>query len=173
VPDSGIGDIATTASTAAALLLIVAAAAKLRAPGPTADLLGRLNLPAPRPAVPLIAVAEIVIAGLSLRGGVAILPLALAYLVFAGVALRLLLSAPGASCGCFGAAQTPVTAVHVLITVGFAAAGVLAMFSAPGYTLWHGYTGVVLSAQVVLLGGLTYATLAIYPQLVAAGKVSS
>lgn len=175
--DLGASSLASAISVSGAVLLVLAAGAKLRSPQPTAELLRRWKLPAGTAAVRSIAAAELVIAALSLLGGVAVLPLALAYAIFALISLRLLRTAPGASCGCFGAAgDSPVTALHVLVTAALAVAATAGMWSPPGWTVLRveGLNAGVLAAQTGLITALLYATLAIYPQLVLArGKVTS
>jgi uncharacterized membrane protein YphA (DoxX/SURF4 family) len=176
VADLGLGAISSAVSVSAALLLIPAAIAKLRAPAATVALLRRLHLPAPRLAGPMIAGAELVSALLALTGGAGRIPMAALYLAFALVAVRVLISSPGASCGCFGATETPVTALHVIVTAGFAAASAAGPWTPSARTLLRGhpFEQTVLIAQIGVLSALAYAALAVYPQLVAAQrKVSS
>jgi hypothetical protein len=170
--DLGAGDIASAVTLSGAALLMLAAAAKLRAPQPTAQLLRQLNLPAPAAAVPAIAGLELASAGLAIYGGIAAIPMAAAYVLFTIVALRILRSAPDTSCGCFGSSETPVTAMHPLMTSVFAVAAAAATQTSPGWTLFtsHGAAGLLLALQVVLVCALAYAALAIYPQLIAARR---
>jgi hypothetical protein len=171
----GFGDIAGVITVSGAALLVLAAGAKLRAAQPTAQVLRQLGLPAPAFAVPLIAGSELVAAVLAPFGGFAAWPLALVYAGFAVTGLRLLVSAPGASCGCFGSAQTPVTALHPVLTAVVAAAAATGPWTATGWRLLRPdqVSGLVLIAQTAVLSALLYAALAVYPQLVASTRTSS
>jgi hypothetical protein len=167
-----LGDIATAITVSGAVLLVLAALAKIRSPQPAADVLRQLGLPAAGPAVPILAGFELVAAGLAPLGGVAGLPLAACYTAFAVVGLRWLISMPGGSCGCFGSARTPVTALHPVITGVIAAAAAAGPWTTSGRRLLtpDHPAAYVLIGQVALLSALFYAALAVYPQLVAAGK---
>ncbi len=157
----------------AAALLALAAVAKLRSPGATRELLARLSVPARPGAVLAIALVELASAGAALFGGVATVPLAGCYAVFTAVGLRLLVTQPGASCGCFGGgADTPITPLHPIVTAVFAAAAIAAVWAPPGWAAvgTHGLTGAVLAGQSLLLAALAYAALAVYPLLVQARR---
>lgn len=107
----------------AAGLLVPAGIAKLRAPG-----VARAALGLPRrtePWVRVLGVAELglAVAVLATAARPVVAALGLAYVAFTAVALRQ--RARGASCGCFGASDTPTGLHHVLLD-GAAGATVLA-----------------------------------------------
>ncbi|WP_052668316.1 MauE/DoxX family redox-associated membrane protein [Nitriliruptor alkaliphilus] len=107
----------------AAGLLVPAGIAKLRAPG-----VARAALGLPRrtePWVRTLGVAELGLAAavLATAARPAVAALGVAYVAFTAVALRQ--RARGASCGCFGASDTPTGWHHVLLD-GVAAAVVMA-----------------------------------------------
>ncbi len=172
MPNLEADGIASAVVVSAAILLALAAVAKVRVPPPTQDLLRRLGLPAGVGVVRAVALLELVSAGLAPFGGLAAVPLAACYAAFTVVAVRLLTSQPGASCGCFGGSDTPVTVMHPILTGGFALAAIVAVWTPSGWALlWsHGFTGLVIGAQSLLLAALAYAALAVYPQLVSARR---
>ena len=113
----------------AALLLLAAGAAKLVDPTRTVGALvarGRTVTPAQvrlgAAAETVLAAATLVVGGRALSGLVAVSYLAFA--VFVLGALRL--GTPVGSCGCFGSADTPPRAIHVVVDV------VLALFAGAG-----------------------------------------
>jgi hypothetical protein len=170
MPNLEADGIASAVVVAAAVLLALAAVAKLRAPQPTQDLLRGLGLPAGVGLIRTIALLELLSAALAPFGNLATVPLAACYAAFTVVAVRLLTSEPGASCGCFGGTDTPVTALHPILTAAFAVAAIVAVWTPAGWAvLWsHGFTGLVIGAQSLLVAALAYAALAVYPQLVSA-----
>ena len=109
---------------ASALLLVVAGAGKLRDPMPLVRALRSARLPSAVALVRAAAAAEVVVgaAAVLVGGRTTAVPVALSYALFA--AFVLLARARGgvlASCGCFGRADTPPTASHVVVTAAFAA----------------------------------------------------
>ena len=108
-----------------AALLGAGGASKVVRPANTARALGTMGLPSSRALVRLGAGAELVVAAGALAGGGRVFAflIAASYLSFAAFVLAALRrNLPLASCGCFGVADTPPTAVHVGINV--AAAGI-------------------------------------------------
>jgi hypothetical protein len=121
----------------ASAVLAVGGVFKLRDPGSALGALRALRLPARRWAVRALGVAEVTVGVIAflVGGPVAAAMLAGFYLLFTGVALRLVgASAGGTTCGCFGNQSSDTTVVHVVvnlaITLVVAAAAVLA---APGF----------------------------------------
>jgi hypothetical protein len=124
----------------AAGLLVVAGLAKAARPDDTARALAVL-LPGSPPlrllwwAVRLGALAEAVLGGLALvfpRPVTAAL-VALSYTCFAGVVFGARRrGGPLATCGCFGRADTPPTAVHLVADLALAGAAVVVAVAAPG-----------------------------------------
>ena len=113
---------------AAALLLAPSGARKVRAPAPTHRALRVVGLPSIPAAVRLLGVIELAIgAGVLLsasRGWTG--ALAVLYIEFtAFVGLALWHRAPLASCGCFGAADSPPSTAHVAIDAGLAAVAII------------------------------------------------
>lgn len=130
----------------AAGLLVPAGIVKLRDPS-----VARTALGLPRraePAVRLLGAGELALAAVVLTTGVwpAVAALALAYGGFTAVALRQ--RAEGASCGCFGASQTPTGWHHVLLDGGAAltalAAALVGVPSARELVVAAPLTGVLL-----------------------------
>lgn len=106
-------------------LLVPAGIAKLRRPGDAAESLGWQATHA-HAAVRAVGLGELALAsavvGPGGRGPAWLLTLA--YLAFAGVALRQ--RRRGASCGCFGQAEAPAGLLHVAINLVVATAAVFA-----------------------------------------------
>lgn len=162
---------------AAALLLIWSGLAKLRRPGPAAQMLvGLVGRPFPTQAlaVRVLGTLELVV-GLSVLvsgGRPALAALAACYLVFAVVAARLATGVRRAPCGCFGRSETPTGLVHVIVNVIAAAAataGALRPFGAlAGYAGQDGTVLAVGLVQVALLAALTYLVVAELPDVLAA-----
>jgi uncharacterized membrane protein YphA (DoxX/SURF4 family) len=162
---------------AAALLLLWSGVAKLRRPGPAAQMLvGLLRRPFPAQGlvVRLLGALELTV-GLSVLvtgGRTALAALAACYLAFAAVAARLATGVHQAPCGCFGRSETPAGLVHLvvnLVAAAFAVAGALRPFGAlAGY---GGQDGTVLAVglgQVVVLAGLAYLVVTALPDVLAA-----
>lgn len=170
-----------TLAAAAALLLAVSGAAKVRHPGPAAAMLVRLlHRPARDRAGAALLVrgtglGELAV-GLALvvtGSRVAAVLLAAAYAGFAAVAVLLLRTGAGrTSCGCFGAADSPIGPAHLVLTAAGAAAGVAAAIHPSGAGLFHGGHLVVVTgwAQAVLLAALGYLAVTALPALLAARR---
>lgn len=109
----------------AAALLILSGGLKLGDPVPTQGALRSAHLPAGKPAVRLLALAEIGFGALGLvYGGIAALGVAATYLGFAGfVGLALLRRIPLQSCGCFGREDTPPSLLHLTVNLAAGLAG--------------------------------------------------
>jgi hypothetical protein len=123
----------------AALVLVAGGAFKLRDPGPTRTMIGRVTgrtRPAPVAAGLLAAVAELAIGvGAFLVGGRILAGIAtVAFAVFAVVAFRLTRLGSDASCGCFGRHSGQATPIHVGVDVGLAVLALAAAVAdAPGF----------------------------------------
>jgi|SRR3954451_203160 hypothetical protein len=162
---------------AAALLLIGSGFAKLRRPGPAAQMLvGLLGRPFPAQGltVRLLGALELAIGlGVLVSGGrAALAALAACYLVFAAVAARLGTGVHQAPCGCFGRSETPTGLVHLvvnLVAAAVALAGALRPFGAlAGYAGQDGTVVAVGLGQIVVLAGLTYLVVTALPDVLAA-----
>lgn len=108
---------------ASAALLVAAGAAKLLDPLPLVRALRSAGLPSrtalAAPLVRLAALLEVVLGGLALVTGSALAAagVAASYAAFTGfVLVALRRGGVLASCGCFGKADTPPTATHVVVT---------------------------------------------------------
>jgi uncharacterized membrane protein YphA (DoxX/SURF4 family) len=103
-----------------AVVLVVGGVFKLRDPGPTHDLLRSLRLPPTDLVARAVGAFEIALGGAAfVLGGPALATaLAVTYAVFATVSWRLLHTGGAVSCGCFGKASAPPSAVHVAANVG-------------------------------------------------------
>jgi hypothetical protein len=102
----------------AAALLGLGGASKAVGPSDTARALGTLGLPSSRALVRAGGIAELVIAVGALVFGNRVFAVLvglsyLGFLVF--VVLALVRHAPLSSCGCFGKAETPPSAIHVVV----------------------------------------------------------
>jgi uncharacterized membrane protein YphA (DoxX/SURF4 family) len=100
---------------AASLLLAYAGATKLHRPAATVEAMRAAGLPAPVVAGRIIGGFELVAAMWCLAAGSrpACAVVAVSYLAFAAFSARLMTSGAGASCGCFGRADTAASATHV------------------------------------------------------------
>lgn len=96
-------------------VLAVAGVAKALSPRPTSQAMALIGLRAPLFAVRILGVAEVALAVATVvYGGTLLVALVGAlHLAFACVVLLLLRRPGAASCGCFGALDTPVSAVHL------------------------------------------------------------
>jgi hypothetical protein len=147
----------------AALLLCVAGALKLRAPQAAADALGTLGLPVRAWTVPALAAGELVLGvGCAVdptRATIAVL--AGAYATFAAVAAAL--AGQGAACGCFGEDETPVSAVHWMISAGLGAVALAAAVAGSHGLGWVlGRPAAQAAALVIGIAGALYAVVLIY-----------
>lgn len=102
----------------AAGLLVASAVAKLRDPGPAAEALTELRLPAGRLVVRAAALVELCAATLMVAVPAVGAPLGCAlYLVFAIIVLAQLRQGGTRSCGCLGSARMPPTRLHAAVNV--------------------------------------------------------
>jgi hypothetical protein len=164
---------------AAAALLVLSGVLKVRRPAPTSKALRSAGLAPLAPLARALGVAEIVVGVGALAVDTRVFPalVAAAYLVFAAfVALTLARKAPVADCGCFGATDSPPSAVHLTLDVAAAlVAGAVAVGS--GGDLARATDGQPLLALPFLaLGavcvGLAYGAMTVLPRAldVAAGR---
>jgi hypothetical protein len=125
--------VAWLAGPFAAVVAVLAAGAVLKAlkPADTARALSAFGLPGSAPAIRLLSVVEVVIAAGALLLGNRLLAtlVALSYAGFAAfVVVALRRELPLATCGCFGAVDSPPTPLHVVLNVLAAAvAGAVAL----------------------------------------------
>jgi hypothetical protein len=137
---------------AAAGLLVASAVAKLRDPGPAADALAELRIPATRPLVRAVALVELAAAVLMVavpaRGAPAACVL---YAGFAALVLAQLVRGSVRSCGCLGSAALPPTRLHLALNLALAGCCAFAHPDVLG-SLDH-----PLAAAVVLIGAATTA----------------
>lgn len=166
---------------AVALLLLVAGLAKLRTPGPAAQMIvtvwPRLRpLRRARFAARVVGVAEIgaSVATLVTGARAAIVLLMICYAGVTAVAVRLAAGSERAACGCFGAADGAVGAPHLIVDAAAVAVTLWAAVRPPGGipALFEegALHGVTLTAQVVVLTGLAYLSLTALPALIAARR---
>jgi hypothetical protein len=121
--------VSTAVLGAGALVLLVAGAAKVADPTRTAGALRALGWPSSRGLVRAGAAAELLVgAGALVVGGPVLAGLvAVSYLAFAlFVAAALTSGTPIGSCGCLGRADTPPTALHVVVDAVLAAGALVA-----------------------------------------------
>lgn len=168
-------------SLAAALLLVASGLAKLRFPAPASAVLTALRVPGWRtlPQQALVRVGALVevaigAAAVLLGDTVSFTVLGVCYLVFAAVTVRLLALGSRAACGCFGRADTPVGAAHLVVVLTCLSVAGAAAAAPPGSvgavvagTPAHTLT---LGAQVVLLAWLGYLAMTALPALTAARR---
>ena len=158
-------DLLAAPYVAAALLLVVAGVAKAMEPLPLARALRIAGFPVRGPLLtPLVRVGAVVEA---VVGGAAVVApslltaalLTASYAAFTAFVLRALRSgSPLATCGCFGGADTPPTAVHALTTAGLAVVAGVAAVSPTGLDLTP-----ALLVMVAVLAYLVYLVLAVLP----------
>lgn len=161
-------------AVASAILLAIGGTSKLLRPANTSHALRGLRLPAAPFGVRVLAVAEMGVAVGALAGGgrLAWLLVAGAYLGFAGfVVFALLRGGALSSCGCFGAPDTPPTAVHVLVTVSASVVACATAFHPPG-PLLDALAGMPLLGLPFLFftgccAWFAYAAVAVLPRTVA------
>jgi hypothetical protein len=162
----------------AAVLLALGGFFKLRRPAPTARALREAGLSALAPLARGLGAAEVVVGvgTLVVAGPVAPALVAAFYVAFAGfVGLRLGRHSAGegvgegaGGCGCFGAAEGPPHAVHLVMNL--AAAGVAAAVAAgsggglAAALRGQPLAGVPFLLLVAVLTGLAYAALTILPR---------
>ena len=165
--------------TIACVLLAAAGAAKALRPGDTAHALAILRIPHARMLVRVGGGAELVVGvgALALGGPVFATLVAASYLgfaVFVVVALRT--GTPISSCGCFGKADTPPSAVHVVIDL--AAAGVAASVAStaasvalPDVVADQPLLGIPFVLLVAIGSYLVFLSLTALPKTLAAARV--
>jgi uncharacterized membrane protein YphA (DoxX/SURF4 family) len=119
---------------AASLLLAYAGATKLRRPRPTVEALRAAGLPAPITAGRIVGGFELAAAIWCLATGsrAACALVAVCYLAFAAFSARLMAAGGGASCGCFGQADTPASPVHVGVNLVLGLLAVAGALDPPG-----------------------------------------
>jgi hypothetical protein len=149
---------------AAALLLCAAGLAKLRTPEPAAAMLRRALPSAQRglatsATIRLAAAAEVAVACVVVVDGGRLTHALLAgcYLTFAVVALRLALLPQRASCGCFGATDSPVGSAHVVLDVAATAIGAADALNPPGRL-----GGLIHSGPTIAVVGVAQAAVLAY-----------
>ena len=96
---------------------------------------------------------------------------ALAYLAFAGVAWRLVATASGADCGCFGASRSPLTRAHVVVDLVFAATAAVGLGWPPtglqqGWVTDRGDV-LLVGVSAIVLAALGYLLFTAFPPLLA------
>ena len=109
---------------AAAVVLAVAGVAKLARPSGTVLALREAGLPTGTALVSVLGIVELALGTTVVvwapRAALALL--AVAYVAFAAFSARLLARRGGAaSCGCFGAARTPLHPLHIVLNLAVAA----------------------------------------------------
>ena len=165
-------------SLAAALLLAGAGAAKLGSPQPAVAMLRRglptgLRFLARALLVRAAGLGELAVGSAVVLTGsrLALVLLALAYLVFLALALRLTAAWSPTSCGCFGRTDSPVGAGHVLLDALAAAAATGAAVQPPGpLGGWAGHAALPAAvgvAQAGLLAAVAYLAITARPALLA------
>lgn len=161
---------------ASAALLVAAGAAKLLDPLPLVRALRSAGLPVrtalAAPLVRLAALLELVLGGLALVTGssLAAVGVAASYAAFtAFVLLALRRGGVLASCGCFGKADTPPTATHVVVTGALAlvaaAVAVRPLGPLPGLLADAPGAGVPLLVATAAVAATCYLVLALLPGL--------
>jgi uncharacterized membrane protein YphA (DoxX/SURF4 family) len=155
---------------AAVALLGAAGALKVARPDTTAKALKELRWPASPTMVRAGAMVELVIAAGALVGGgrpFAAL-VAASYAGFAAfVAAALRKGTPLSTCGCFGTADTPPTAVHLVLNLAAAAVAAAVAITGAGTTTLEGS----LLLRVAFIGStavtvwLAYVALAVLPKV--------
>lgn len=162
---------------AAALLLGAAGVRKVADPGPTRIALRTAGLPSAGWTARLIGLGEVTIAAatLAVGGPITAAAIAAAYLAFA-LFTRQVITKGGrrASCGCFGASDTPVSRWHVGVDLVIAGVAALAVAWPPdGIVAVARDTpaaGIPFLVSVVLLAALLQALLTALPDVWAAAN---
>ena len=156
---------------AAAALLVVSGILKVRRPTPTARALTSAGVPVLAPLARVFGVAEVVVGAGALALDSRAFPalVAASYLAFAGfVALTLVRAEQVADCGCFGAAESPPTVVHLVLNL-FAAGISAAVALGSGGSLVRAVDdqpllGLPFLVLAGLCAGLTYAAMTLLPR---------
>ncbi len=150
----------------AAAVLVVAGVAKLRSPDSARVALVTLGWPVPNAAIRGLAVAEIALGvwtavhpGRLLAAAVACM-----YLGFAAVAL--LLARRRASCGCFGDAGAPASAIQAALSLALAVlVATAAVWPAHGLPWLLGHGPGYATVLILALGATVYALVLAYTVL--------
>ncbi len=151
---------------AAALVLCAAGVAKLRDPAAVTAALAMLGLPAGPAAARVLGAGEIAV-GLWAALAPTRLSCALLGAVYGAFAIvALVLARRRATCGCFGAHDTPASVVQSLLSAGLAAVALVAAAAEPRGLDWlfHQPPG---TATGLLIGtaGIVYGAVLVYTQL--------
>ena len=161
----------------AAALLAAAGAAKVIDPSMTAGALRRAGLRVPDAAVRVAALAELAIgaAALAVPSSALAAAISISYLAFAAfVVWALRTDRPVGTCGCFGKADTPPSAVHVAMNLGLALfAGVVAVAGGVdvlGVIAEQPLAGVPFVLWVALGTWLVFVSLTALPRSLAAAR---
>lgn len=168
---------------AAALLLGGAGVAKVVRPEAVTRALAAAKVPGLSRRIHLqvgraSGVVEIAVAAFALSFGnrAAATLVAVAYLVFAAVAARLLSVQAGQPCGCFGEVRAPVSVVHIVVDLAAAAAAAAAVAAPPGSMLdvagHQPLAGVPFIAATLALTWLGYLAFTALPTLLDAQAVA-
>lgn len=130
-------DVITGAFQIAAVVIAVSGLAKLRSPGPFAALLRSIGLPGGPLTARVAGLVELVLGAAAVLVGGPVLAAAVgaAYLVFAGAIVAARRSGTE-SCGCFGAASAPPSAVHLVVNLLAAAIAIAAALAGGPPGLW-------------------------------------
>jgi hypothetical protein len=166
---------------AASLLLVGAGAAKLRNPTQAVAMVRGMWRTAPggelgRSLMRAIAAGEIAVGAWAIATGsrLAAALLGACYFGFLVVAAGLLRRGQRGSCGCFGAAESPVGFGHVVVNIAGIGTAVAAMAHPPGPVdgmfAPGALVGVIAVAQSVLLAYLAFLSITALPSLVAARR---
>ncbi len=158
----------------AATLLVVGGVVKLGRPNDTVNALRQVGWPANAAVVRAGSAFEIALgtAAFVHGGTLAATFLAVSYLGFSIFVLTALVKhAPIASCGCFGRAETPASALHVAVNIGAAASG-LAVALDPGAGIAdvvssQPYLGIPFVVLMLTAAFATFLVLSALPQLLA------
>lgn len=159
----------TVPMAVAAIVLGIAAVAKLHSPRGAVRALATIGVALPAGAVRLLATAELAVAALVLfaPGRATSALLAATYAVLA--LLAALLARRGATCGCFGEADTPASATHVWLSVVIALVAAAGAATPPRGIVWLlGGSPGVIGPLVLGVAGAAYATVIAYTELPAA-----
>ena len=164
---------------ALSMVLVVSGILKVRDPEATTPMLQAIGLPASRPAVYAVAVAEILVgsATLVIGGPLATAVLAALYAVFAVVSLVLLRADGEVPCGCFGQRSATMSPVHVAVNavaaVAAAAAAALGAESLFGAADRSAAVVAVALAAAALLAAVVVALLTGVVDRIGADRVPS
>ena len=133
--------------------------AKLWAPIPARRALQAASINVPLSAVRALGLSEVALACAAVfRGGTFLLiVVGMAYVAFAAFVIVILRVGDGATCGCFGSASAPPSALHVVVNLASAAAAFGAVGTNGLFTTLDGPTSE--SVALVLLVGVGFYSL--------------